>query len=188
MVRCSSMGIGSLLLWATVLSLSSPRVEARESTLYAGVGYSRIDIDGLKSHPKLVAGLLGWSFNEYLSLEGRFGTGVGSATEQVVVTEITNGTTTIPVDVDIKHYYGGFLRGTLPIGERFGLYALAGYGSGKVEVSSTALSISDSESSGAYGAGMELSFGDQHAHQLGVEWAKYFEDAEALSVIYRFKF
>jgi hypothetical protein len=50
------------------------------------------------------------------------------------------------------------------------------------------VSASDSESSEAYGVGAEFVFGRSKSNHLAFEWARYFEETNAISVIYRLKF
>jgi hypothetical protein len=154
------------------------------STMYAGISYSQIDFDEIDEKPAMVVGIVGWPVGENFSIEGRFGAGVKSVKDA----EFINGRL-VTAELKVNNYYGGFVRGTLPAGDAFNLYAILGYGSGKAEVTTNVgVSASDSESSEAYGVGAEFVFGQSKTNHLAFEWARYFEDTNAISVIYRLKF
>ena len=153
------------------------------STMYAGVAYSQVDLDEIDDKPAMLVGIVGWPVGENFSVEGRFGTGIKSISDSTFV-----GTTFVSAEIKINSYYGGFVRGTFPAGDGFNLYGILGYGSGKVEVNTNFGSASGSEDSEAYGIGAEIVMGQSKNHHLAFEWAKYFEDTNAISAIYRIKF
>lgn len=143
----------------------------QDSGFYLGASYTQLNTDILDDDPGVLNGIIGWSANENFGVEARIGGGVKDGS-------------LLGFDVSVDSYYGVFLRGTLPVTDLFSIYAVAGYGSGELSV----FGVSDSASSAAYGAGFELSFGDRRANSLGLEWAQYFEDADGISLSYRYKF
>ena len=144
------------------------------SKFYLGAGYSQFDGgDGLK--PTVAFGIAGVSLTKNWSIEGRFGAGVNDASTSIG-------------SVRVNNYYGAFVRGSIPAGESVSLYGLVGYGTGEVEARAFGFSASASESSEAYGIGAELNFGNSKAHHLGIEWARFFKDTNAISLIYRLNF
>ncbi len=165
--------------------LGSTSALAQEaSSVYAGISYSQIDFEGIDGKPAMVAGIVGAPVGEYFAVEGRFGAGVKSVKDSTFVNGVF-----VTAELKVKSYYGGFVRGTLPVGDSFNLYAILGYGSGKAEATTNiGLSGSDSESSEAYGIGAEFVFGQSKTNHLAFEWARYFEDTNAISIIYRVKF
>jgi hypothetical protein len=151
---------------------------------YVGIMYSQVDFEELDVKPAMVLGLIGWPVGEYFAVEARAGAGVKSIRDAAFV-----GGTFVTAELKINHYYGGFVRGTLPVGENFNLYGIVGYGSGESEITTNVgFDVTESESSEAYGLGAEVVFGADKSHHFGFEWAKYFEDTSAVSVIYRLKF
>lgn len=143
----------------------------QDSGFYLGASYTQLNTDLLDDDPATLNGIIGWSANENFGVEARIGGGVKDGS-------------LFGFDVSVDSYYGVFLRGSLPLTDLFSIYAIAGYGSGKL----SALGISSSDSSVAYGAGFELSFGDRRANAVGLEWAQYFEDADGISLSYRYQF
>lgn len=166
-----------------VVLCAAPAYAEDSSSVYVGVAYSSVTIDEVDGEPAIATAIIGLPLMENLSIEGRIGTGVKS----VFDTEFVGGFL-VTGELKIDNYYGGFIRANLPAGENLNLYLLGGYGTANVSVRTNFGSASSSESSGAYGAGAEVVFGASKSHHFGVEWARYFKGADALSAIYRFKF
>ena len=154
------------------------------SSMYAGISYSQIDFEEIDEKPAMVIGIIGWPVGENFSIEGRFGAGVKSVKDSAFI----NGRL-VNAELKVNNYYGGFVRGNLPAGDAFNLYAILGYGSGEAEITTNVgVSAADSESSEAYGIGAEFVFGQSKTSHLAFEWARYFEDTNAISIVYRLKF
>jgi outer membrane immunogenic protein len=162
---------------------TAPASAAESSSVYVGAAYSSVTIDDVDGEPAIATAIIGFPVMENLSLEGRIGTGVKSVYESTFV-----GAVFVTGELKIDNYYGAFVRANLPAGDSLNLYLLGGYGTANVSVRTNFGSGSSSESSGAYGAGAEVVFGASKSHHFGVEWARYFKDANALSAIYRYKF
>ena len=165
--------VGALAILGALTFVSTANAED-SSVFYLGAGYSQFDDgDGLK--PTVAFAIAGVPLTKYWALEGRFGAGVNDASDGFG-------------SVQINNYYGAFVRGTIPAGESVNLYGILGYGTGKAEGRAFGFTVTASESSEAYGVGAELNFGVSKAHHLGVEWARFFKDTNAISMIYRFNF
>lgn len=166
------------------MTLCATRANAEDSSsFYVGAAYSSVSIKDVDGKPAIATAIVGFPLMDNLSLEGRLGTGVKSIYDSTFV-----GAVLVAGELKIDNYYGGFLRADLPVGEHMNLYLLGGYGTANVSVRTNFGSASDSESSGAYGIGAEAVVGSSKAHHFGVEWARYFKDADAVSFTYRFKF
>jgi Outer membrane protein beta-barrel domain len=156
--------------------------QARDVGGYFGGMLSRISVDdtgGASPHPTAGALQLGYDLGPHLALEARLGTGLSSDSVSV------EG---IDVDFKIKSFVGGYLRGTLPLSDSFGVYGLLGYASGKAEASAMGVVASDSEDGVSYFVGAEFNFGADREHGLALEWGQVVEDAKALSLAYRYRF
>jgi len=165
--------VGALAVLSSLGYVSAANAED-SSNFYLGAGYSQFDDgDGLK--PTVAFAIAGVPLTKNWAIEGRFGAGVN---------EDSNGF----ISAKIKSYYGAFVRGSLPAGDAVNFYGILGYGTGEAEASGFGFTASASESSEAYGIGAELNFGSTKAHHLGAEWARYFKDTNAISLIYRFNF
>jgi hypothetical protein len=174
----------SIIAPALLLALYGTRAHADESSsFYIGAAYSSVTIDDVDGEPAIATAIVGFPLMENISIEGRLGTGVKSVFDREF-----NGLFVVTGELKIDNYYGAFVRANLPAGESLNLYLLGGYGTANVTIDTNIGSFSNSESSGAYGVGAEVVFGASKSHHLGVEWARYFKDANALSAIYRFKF
>lgn len=151
--------------------------------MYVGAAYSSVSINDVDGEPAIATAIVGFPLVENISIEGRLGTGVKSVFDSEF-----NGLFVVTGELKIDNYYGAFVRANLPAGESLNLYLLGGYGTANVTIDTNIGSFSNSESSGAYGVGAEVVFGSSKSHHFGVEWARYFKDANALSAVYRFKF
>jgi Outer membrane protein beta-barrel domain len=84
--------------------------------LYLGFGFGELiySEDGLNTiNPTIGYFKVGEQFNPYLAVEGRVGTGVGSAQ--------SNGNS-----VSVNALYSGYIKGILPLAPQFSVYGLAG--------------------------------------------------------------
>lgn len=167
-------------------SAMTPAAVSSDSSLYAGGGYSQIDIDGIDSDPGTILGMLGWQFNQNFSAEARLGVGIKDGSVQFSEFDSDRA------DVELSNYVGGFIRGTFNAADNLNLYGLLGYGRGKIKLSFDGDSESDSDSSEAYGVGAEFVFGNQKEHHVAFEWLKTYEsgdlDVEGVSLLYRYRF
>lgn len=174
----------SVFVSALLGVLCSTRSLAEDSsTMYVGVAYSSVTLKDVDGEPAMATAIIGFPVMENLSLEARAGTGVKSIYDSAFV-----GAVFVTGELKVDSYYGGFIRANLPAGDSLNLYLIGGYGTGNVSVRTNFGSASDSESSAAFGVGAEVKLGASKAHHFGIEWARYFKDADALSAIYRFKF
>jgi Outer membrane protein beta-barrel domain len=176
LIRIAAMS--GLLALAGLPGLS----QARDVGGYFGGTLSRIsvdDVDGASPHPTALGLQLGYDMGPHLALEARAGTGLSS--DSVTVQGID-------IDFKIKSFLGGYLRGTLPLSDRFDVYGLLGYATGKASGSAMGVSASASEDSVSYFVGAEFNFGVDYEHGFAVEWGQVVEDTKALSVAYRYRF
>lgn len=150
---------------------------------YGGISYDMFDLKqgSLSVEPSGFKMRLGYQLFKHLGIEGQYG--VGSQED-----DADN------IDVDISNYYGIYLRGTLPLGERLNLFALAGYNSLEVDnlsggaVGGSADSRDDDDY--GYGAGADFEFIDNFF--LSVDYMRMLDtdtfEAETLSIGFRYNF
>jgi len=173
--------LGALALASGAVLAAEPA--PAESGAYWGVylGQVRDSESGAPSFsPTAFLAGLGWELNRNVAFEARIGTGVGSDSKTV---------SGVPVDFKLKEFYGGYLRWTLPLSDGFSLYALTGYGHGKLEASAlgATASTTDGSFSGAVGGEFALSRSGAIAVEYGrlVSGSGY--DANLISIGYRMR-
>lgn len=156
--------------------------EAFEGFGYGGISYDTFDLKqgNTSSEPEGFTLRLGYQFMENLAAEAHLGFG---AKEDEV-----NGTA-----IDVKDYYGFYLRGVLPVGEKFNLFALAGYNSIEVEgLTSTVGGTESTESESDYGYGLGADYEFAENFFLSVDYKKMLDgsnlEAETLNLGFRFNF
>jgi len=117
-------------------------------------------VEGFDSDASLNAiyGRLGTSFGEIFSAELRLGTGISEDTVD-------------SVDQKLKEFYGVYLRGGIPLGEKFYPYAIIGWTEGKVDFSGNGINESETESDVSFGAGVDFSFTE--TLKLNLEYISY---------------
>jgi outer membrane immunogenic protein len=111
-----------------------------------------------------VYGRLGTFFGDNFSGEIRLGLGVGDDTVNF------DG---FDVDVELKNFFGAYLRGGVPVGESFYPYAVIGYSKGKIEMSAFDESISESESDVSFGVGADFSVAE--TVKVNLEYMNYID-------------
>ena len=153
---------------------------------YGGVLVSRISgsDSGVSPQPTAISGFVGYSIDPGFAIEGRAGTGLGSDTVNVVVPSYG----VVNVAVKVKSYYGAYFRGILPVTDSFSLYTLAGFADAKIEGSAGGYTVSDSASGFSWFVGGEVKFGSGGKQGVAAEWGRVVKGADALSVVYRFRF
>jgi opacity protein-like surface antigen len=151
---------------------------------YGGINFSQIGYDQSGASAASLTsfgGVLGTVLGPHFAVEVRAGIGLNDD-------QITVGPTTAMFD--LNSYFGGYLKGILPLAPRFGIYGLAGATIGKFTGNSGATYLTRWESDFSYGAGVE--FGLAPTTSLGIEWLRMFEGSgynlDAVSVGLNFRF
>ncbi|MEY1662468.1 porin family protein [Isoalcanivorax beigongshangi] len=164
---------------ATALLISAGLVAAPVAMAnqegYVGLNVSEVEIDGggSGSNPKPIALTVraGAQMNDFLAAEVRLGFGVND--------DKVNG-----VKVELENTMGAYVRGILPLNERFGVYVLGGVTRAKVKASGFGVSDSESETKVAYGLGADFSLTPEMF--VNIEYARLLDgsdfDLDALSV------
>lgn len=142
-----------------------------EDLWYAETGYTVLSHEtpalGTIS-PNALNVKLGRSLGKNIAAELFAATGVASDNATVN----TPGTP-LKFEVEVENYIGACIKGTLPVSDRSGVYAMLGYTSGKVKTKWIAGPNNDADDSPSFGAGGYL----QPAKNLYLfaEWMHLFE-------------
>lgn len=153
---------------------------------YIGLDYAMFTFDagnGIEFEPHAVRVRAGTVLNKYLAVEAHAGAGAKGDTLTITFPIVGD----VDVRSDVESLYAVFLRPQVSMGNVH-LYALAGYGYAKAELSIPHTSIADDQDTSdvSLGAGIELDLGKN----LGVSanFIRYVEDVEAIGagVVYRF--
>ena len=136
----------TMIAGAVVAALTMATAVSAKEGAYYGVGVTQQSIDDTGSGVDVMTldGRFGAYFNENFSGEVRLGVGITDDDY-------------FGADVEMKHYYGAYLRAGVPVTDGFYPYAIAGYTKAKVEVSDFGVTASDSESDFSYGLGADFS-------------------------------
>ncbi len=176
-----SLTLGALALASGAVLAAEPA--PTESGAYWGVyiGQVRYSESGLPSfNPTAFLASLGWELNRNVAFEARIGTGIGSDSKTV---------SGVPIDLKLKDFYGGYLRWMLPLSNGFSLYALTGYGHGKLEASSMGFTASTTD--GSFSGGVGAEFAMNRSGAVGVEYGRLVSgsgyDANLISIGYRMR-
>ncbi len=92
---------------------------------------------------------LGHQFHDNISAEMRVGTGLGYDTVSIYGTN---------VNVSLSRFFGGYVRGSIPIGEYASPYLVIGYTRGQVDVTSSRFAYGGCKSDMSYGIGADIAF------------------------------
>lgn len=180
--HCASMGV---LVFAALASAASQAADGDGNGGYVGVGagQAKTEIDGLIDDNATAFKIFGgWTFNRYIAAEAGYFDG-GDAGRTAGAQRL---------EVEANGFYAAVL-GSLPLGERFSLFARSGYAYYEVTASLQApgvdLSESDENGSLLYGAGASAQLTDSLGLRLEFE-ALDVSDAAfemlTLSATYRF--
>jgi hypothetical protein len=153
-------GLLGLSLWA-----SAEAVRADDGG-YVGASYLAMAYkeDGL-SDAKLgaIAVRLGRTLSKNIAVEARVGKGIKDDTLVVLG---------IPVEVEVKNFFGFYLRGTAPLTPQLSVYGLVGYTQGKVSASFSGFKNSETDGDASYGVGADFAVNKNVV--INAEVAKYF--------------
>lgn len=151
------------LLAASMITL--PGITLAES--YYGGNFALIDYSeegASDASLNAVYGRFGTFFGDNFSGELRLGLGVGDDS-------VNYGG--IDVDVELKNFFGAYLRGGVPVGESFYPYAVIGYSKGKLKASAFGESESVSESDLSFGVGSDFSVTE--SVKINLEYMNYID-------------
>ena len=107
-----------------------------------------------------VNGTLGQRFNDNIKGEMRFGVGIdGDEIEEI--------------DIDLNNYFGVYIKAGPALGEQFFPYVILGYTQAKLEASAFGTEISETESGGSFGFGVDFSINAYTA--INLEYLNYLD-------------
>lgn len=161
-----------------VAALSFGSQAMAEHYVGGNISAYKVDIDGV-DNANLVAlyGRLGTEFTENFSGEIRVGTGIDD--DKIG-----------PVKVELNHFYGAYVRGTIPIADAFYPYAVVGFTRTELEVKVPGFSEKDSGSDVSFGVGADIRLTSNT--DLNLEYMNYYDkdevslDGFSLGFTYRF--
>jgi hypothetical protein len=138
------------ILVCAVISLPTLSVAADQSPVYGGMNYHFLDIKDetgpLGSFDNGTLSLtLGYRVHRNLAIEGSWGAGVNSQTNNILGKDVR---------VESKDFFTFVLRPQVPITPTIDLYGRAGYFNGKFDTSNGSLSLNERDHDFAYGLGL----------------------------------
>src|SRR5690606_13920656 len=162
-----------------------PAVAMANQHSYVGLQYSQVEYKESGApdiEPTAIAVKAGAQLSDFLAVEARVGFGAGDDS-------VSAGGTKLSLEVD--NYISAYLKPTLPVGERFAVYALAGVTRSKLEMkTNTGFSDTDSQTDLSYGVGADLNLSTNSF--VSVEYARLLKgddyDLDALSIGLGFRF
>ena len=143
-----------LAIFAAASAIAATDALAQNEQYYAELNYSlpKAEASGYSATPSVIAGRFGMKFTDQLAGEVFLGTSASSdATTQ-------GG---LKVNVKIKDVVGLYLKGTLPVADKFSVFGRVGYVRAKIEASAIGGTVSDSDSGFSYGVGAQYDFTPQ---------------------------
>ncbi|ABM62051.1 porin family protein [Halorhodospira halophila] len=170
------VGISALCLSGAVMAQAPTAGDSYAGGQIASATYGEDDVpqlgitvDGDADLTGLV-GRVGTYVSEYVSVEGRAGFGIGD--DSVTVSE---GATSVDVDVELDYLFGGYVRGHLPVGDALALYGIVGLTGGQMTAEANGFSYSQSDTGASFGAGVDIHVGD--AASANFEYMQYLDEA-----------
>lgn len=153
---------------AAAALLAAPGLaQAQDTTVYASAGLGVIDASPVKLG--VATFRVGANFTPVLGVEAEGSFGV-------------SGDKVLGVNVDMNSEYGAFVTLRHAIGEKGSLIARVGYAGAEIEASGGPFSVTDDQSGGAFGLGIQGEIGANSAIRL--DWTRFSfdDDADAISV------
>jgi opacity protein-like surface antigen len=133
------------------------------------------DADGLSSFSATGLRLRGGVyFNQYFALEAHAGFG-GSDSKT-----FSDGFGSVGIEVELDRFFSAFLRGTLPLGDRFNAYGLLGYTDAKASltVSDGPFSFSESDSDNGLSFGIGADMAVMNNVSLNLDYVRYLDASD----------
>lgn len=177
-------GLVLMIMGATAL----PAAAMANQHSYVGVQFSQVEYkeSGVPDvEPTAIAIKAGAQLSDYLAVEARVGFGAGDDSASEGPLKLT---------IEVDNYISAYVKPTLPLGERFSVYALAGVTRSKLKAEITSVlpaeSDTDSQTDLSYGVGADLNLSTNSF--VSVEYARLLNgddyDLDALSVGLGFRF
>lgn len=144
----NSIIAGAVAAVALTAAMPAAAQSLSQPGFYGNLGYTFVD-GGANANFGAVTGRLGARLhpNFAVEAEGAFGVDGDSA--------VVGGVT---VETKLKHSFGGYAVGIIPVTPQLDLFARGGYGTSRIRAKSPAFRVSDSEDSWNYGAGVQYNF------------------------------
>jgi outer membrane immunogenic protein len=154
--------IAAAFVASTAVFAALPAAAQTEAlpSFYGNLGYTFVDGDG--GNLGAITGRLGARFHKYIGAEAEAGIGVDSDRQTV-------GAATIRTK--LKHSFAGYAVAYLPVTPQFELFARGGYGTTRLNVKASGLSVSGSDESWNYGAGGQYLFDGKNG--VRAEYTRY---------------
>jgi len=152
-----------------------------------------VDLGNQSPDILMITGRIGYRFNDYISVEGDLGFGLGGDDfSEVIPVNTALGAVDIDADVslDINNYFGAFVKGSLPLGDQFEVFARGGYGAAEAEADITAsalgftASASESETVDDFAFGVGAQYDFNRDNGLRFDYSSIGGDADLISLTY----
>lgn len=150
-----------------ILCLSASQASA-ETSYYFGGNFAALEadydiIDDDASLP-VIYGRFGAQFNEYVSVEGRLGFGVGDDDVRYLGVDI---------NTEIDSLLGIYARAGAPVSDKVYPYVIAGYTRGEATASVEGFSTSGSNNDISFGVGIDIGIDD--VFSANIEYMNWFD-------------
>jgi hypothetical protein len=157
---------------AALLSLAAPALAHAETTWYADIGYTNVNVDEIDVNLGVVQGRVGAMITPNIGFEGELGFGVAEDTTDVFGP---------PVDIKMSSLAAGYVVLNAPVNDRLDVYLRAGYATFEIKASAGGGAATDSGSDSAVGFGVKGFFTDKDG--LRADWTNY-GGTDSFSVAY----
>jgi len=137
-----------IMLLAGALGSGIALAQQPPSPIYVGFDYTTLNADGTNPTAYVIRG--GYRFTDYFAAEAHF---------------LTSGSTS--GGNKLQTGLAAFIRGDIPVGKRFSVYGLAGYGS----IDFSRAGVKDTYASPAYGTGITFALSPMTA--LNLDYISY---------------
>ena len=143
-----------LAIFAAASAFVATEAVAQNDQFYAELNYAHPTGEGYgySITPSVIAGRFGMKFTDRLAGELLLGTAARGDSTNV------DG---VSVNVKIKNVVGLYLKGTLPVADKFSVFGRVGYTRAKIQGSALGVTVSDSDSGFSYGVGAQYDFTNQ---------------------------
>jgi attachment invasion locus protein len=177
-------------LAAALIVAGAAQAQSTQSTgAYGEIGYTFLNLtatsggDTAKASPGLLTGTLGYKVHPNFAVEAFVGFGANKDGIKL------NGASTV-FDAEANSSYGIFFRPSFALSDKAEVFGRIGYVKSKASISAGAVSVSDRDTDGAYGLG--LNYAVTNTSYLQLNWTTLYKKdglkADGFGLVYGIRF
>jgi len=161
------------------LGLAYGWMSAESTDSYRNLAGAQIDETLLDEDFSEIMLQVGYNFNEYIAVEGRYWFGLETGID--LIDDTANSVLSLDQSVDS---WGIYVKPQYPVTEAFNIYALLGYASSEYEVSNSSVAVNPETDLDGFSWGIGAAYNFSESVSVFVDYVSLYDDNNDYNTIY----